>query len=79
MNSRTIEITEVESRALSNAMKAFLSAFGPSLMTMEPEKAADLLDQTNTINFFLDKVQNAFKHNKPTRKASIYAIDGGQY
>lgn len=78
-NSRTIEITEHESRALGNAMRAFMSVFRANMMDMEAAQATDLLDQTTTIRMFLDKVQYAFKHKKPCRKATLYAIDGKEY
>lgn len=79
MTSRTVEITENESVAVANAMNAFLTLTRHKMLDMEPGQAADLAAQTTEIQAFLDKVKYAFKHNRPTRKAKIYAIDGGQY
>jgi len=78
-NSRTVEITEAEIASISNAMTAFVSLTKFRAKDMPPEQAAALSDQLAYVQAFLDKCEHAFKHNKPVRKASIYAIDGGMY
>lgn len=78
-NSRTVEITEHELRAVTNCFMGFLEMTRFRAQGLAPEDAAAVANQTNHIDAFLAKCTHAFKHNKPVRKSQIIALDGGRF
>lgn len=78
-NSRTVEITEYELRAITNCFTGFLEMTRFRAQGLDPGEAAAIANQTNHIDAFLAKCTHAFKHNRPVRKSSIIALDGGRF
>lgn len=75
-NARTVEITELEAKCVADMATAFFEMTKFQAANMSEQQAIAVCNHAQLIDSFLDKVKQAFKHNKPVRKAKIYSVDG---